>query len=77
MDKETCAYCLDHVWNDEKMNHRCLQAGGAGEMSCDGTCDRFRKDRRGTYGTELPENIIDLAEIEGHVKDDKHTRKKK
>ena len=77
MSIETCTYCLHHAWHDEKRHHVCLRAGGeGGEMSCLGECDRFTKDRRGTYGCPDHVNEYDLDEIEGDVKDDKYTKKK-
>ena len=74
---KTCAYCNNHVWHDYKLHHVCLLAGGdGGEMSVDGSCDRWKTTRHGTHGCLEHVNIIDMDVIEGKVKDDKYTRRK-
>lgn len=78
--EKTCAYCNNHAWHDEKQHHICLLAGGdGGEMSLAGSCDRWKKSRRGYVGCIDPDHqhVIDYDQICGHVKDDKYTRGKK
>jgi len=78
--KETCGYCRYHVWHDEKLHHVCLLAGGeGGEMSIAGTCDKWKKSRRGYVGcinSDHKNTFADYDVLCGHVKDDKYTRKK-
>ena len=73
MSKDTCAYCLHHVWHDEKHQHVCLQAGGEGgvEISLPFHCwkvegKRIASESMSGETTLMNENLI-TASIEPHL----------
>jgi hypothetical protein len=77
--KKTCAYCNYHCWADERGWHVCLLTGDGEAKDMTDTCDLWKESRRGKFGCTDPDHkhVVDYAAIDGHVKDDKYTRRNK
>jgi len=75
---DTCILCEYHVWSDSKKHHVCLNEGGGAECRVDRKpCEKYRISRRGQYNLTYKSAVIDMNALEGNVRDDKYTRRKK
>ncbi len=71
-----CKLCEKHIWSDHQFFHVCAETGKETDLEQE-ACRAFQFSKRGHYGCPEHVNVYNTEDIEGKVKDDRYTRKKK